>query len=223
VTGGMRATLLETYLQLLWKGRTNLLNGQYILKPASASEPGDLYHDSKWKVYENPSAYPPAWMVHEAIVEPTPEGLGRRMDSPGLDLHRQAVLAVPPESALEPPVEGVYEDIRFGACGANRLELTVRAQSRGLLVLSEIFYPGWHATVNGKAARIDQVDGALRGVVVPRGESQVVLHYSPWSFWLGALLTTAAFLCTFLAVLLTWRKSRLERPGAPTLTVESPL
>jgi len=58
--------------------------------------------------------------------------------------------------------------------------------------------------------RIYRVDGALRGVVVPRGESRVVLRYFPRSFWLGALLTVAAFLGTFLAVFLTWRKDRLE-------------
>jgi hypothetical protein len=45
-------------------------------------------------------------------------------------------------------------------------------------------------------------------VVVPRGESRIVLRYSPWSFWLGAFLTVAAFFGTLLAVFLTWRNSR---------------
>jgi hypothetical protein len=206
--GGMRATLLNEYLALLWNGRLDLLNPRYLLKPASASEPGDIYHDSKWKVYENPSAYPPAWVVHQVIVEPSPERLVRRLGSPEVDLHWQALLGASPEAALEPLVESASEDVKFRACGRNRLELTVRAQSRGLLVVSEIFYPGWRAAVNGKPTQIYEVDGALRGVVVPRGESRIVLRYSPWSFWLGASLTLAAFGGTLLAVFLTWRNSR---------------
>jgi len=130
------------------------------------------------------------------------------LGSPEVDLHRQALLSVSQESALEPLVENASEDVGFGACGRNSLELTVRAQSRGLLVLSEIFYPGWRAAVNGKPTQIYEVDGALRGVVVPRGESRIVLRYSPWSFWLGAFLTVAAFFGTLLAVFLTWRNSR---------------
>ncbi len=208
VDGGIRATLLQNYLTFALGGRLDLFNVRYLLKPASATEPGDVYHDSKWKVYENPSGYPPAWIVHQAAVEPSAERLRRRLDSPDIDLHRQALLGAPLESALEPRVEGASEDVKFGACGPNRLELTARAQTRGLLVLSEVFYPGWRATVNGQAIRIHEVDGGLRGVVVPRGENRIVLRYSPWSFWLGALLTVAAFSGTLLAVFLTWRKDR---------------
>jgi hypothetical protein len=151
-------------------------------------------------------------VVHQAIVEPSPERLAHRLGSPDVDLHRQALLGAPSEPALEPLMENASEDVKFGVCGQNRLELTVRAQSRGLLVLSEIFYPGWRADVNGKPTRIYEVDGALRGVVVPRGESRIVMRYSPWPFWLGAFLTVAAFLGTLLAAFLAWRNSQRPDP-----------
>ncbi len=208
VNGGMRATLLLDYFAFM--GHADLLNARYLLKPVSSPEPGDLYHDSKWKVYENPKAYPPAWIVHEAIVEPSAERLWVRLDSPEVDLHRQALVDAPLPAVLEPPVEEASEDVRFEAGGRNPLELTVHARSRGLVVLSEMFYPGWHATVNGEDAPIYKVDGALRGIVVPRGESRVVLRYFPWSFRIGAFLTVAAFLGTLLGVFLEWRKSRQE-------------
>ena len=207
-TGGMRATLLANFMGLAARGRTDLLNSQYIMKPASASEPGDVYHDSKWKVYANPNSYPAAWTVHQAVVERSPARLLQRLESSELDFHRQALVDRPLESALEPRIEGVAENVKFGTCGANRIELTVRAQSRGLLVLSEIYFPGWIATVNGKDGRIYEVDGGLRGVVVPRGESQVVLRYSPRSFWFGAFLGLAAFLGTAVFLFWTWRESR---------------
>ncbi len=90
------------------------------------------------------------------------------------------------------------------------MELSVRAESQGLLVLSEIFYPGWRATVNGAGQRIYKVDGALRGIVVPKGESRVVLSYTPWSVYVGAVLTLGTFLGVLAAFILRRRKPQRE-------------
>jgi uncharacterized membrane protein YfhO len=54
-------------------------------------------------------------------------------------------------------------------------------------VLSKTFYPGWHAIVNGTGQRIYRVNGDLRGIIVPAGNSRVVLDYRPVSFYAGAL------------------------------------
>ncbi len=205
---GRGTTLLKDYAPLM--GRSDLLNARYLLRPASAVEPGPVYQDAYWKVYENPNAYPRAWVVHEAIVEPSSERLVERRDSPEIDLHRQALLGAGLQTALEPPVEGASENVAFRSYGASRMELSVRAESQGLLVLSEIFYPGWRATVNGAAQRIYKVDGGLRGVVVPIGESRVVLSYTPWSVYAGAFLTLGTFLGVLAAFTLRRRESQGE-------------
>jgi hypothetical protein len=82
----------------------------------------------------------------------------------------------------------------FSAVEPNRLELSVHTQSRGLLVLSEMFYPGWRAAVNGRPAGIYRADVGLRGVIVPPGDSRITLDYTPWSIYLGGLVTLLAFL-----------------------------
>ena len=87
------------------------------------------------------------------------------------------------------------------------MELAVHAGSRGLLMLSETFYPGWRATVNGQPARILEVDGVLRGILVDAGDSHVTLQYRPWSVLVGAILTASAFLGTALA----WRLLAVHR------------
>jgi hypothetical protein len=205
---GMSATLLKDFIAI--NGRGDLLNARYLLRPASASEPGAVYQDASWKVYENPNAYPRAWVVHEAIIEPSPDRLIARRDSPEIDLHQQAVLGRRLETALEPRVEDASESVTFRSYRANRMELSVQSGSQGLLVLSEIFYPGWHATVNGAGQRIYKVDGSLRGIVVPRGESQVVLSYTPWSVYVGAFLTLGAFLGVLAAFLWSRREPKKE-------------
>jgi len=202
--GGWGATLLQNYGP--FQGHLDLLNVRYFLKPASAQEPGALYQDQAWKVYENPGAYPRAWIVHETSVERAPGRLQKRLRSGEVDPRRTALVGAPLGTVLEPLAAGAGEDVTFAAYGANRLELKARAQTRGLLVLSEVFYPGWYATVNGNEARIHEVDGALRGIVIPPGESRIVLRYAPWTVIVGGFLTVLAFAAVLGVVALRWPK-----------------
>lgn len=172
----------------------DLLNVRYRLMPASTPDPGAVYQDLLWKVYENPNAYPRAWVVHAAIVEPSVDLALTQLEAPEFDARRTAVVDRP--VVLEPPADGAAESATFSTLEPNRLELNVHMQSRGLLVLSEMFYPGWRATVNGRAVRVYRADGALRGIEAPPGDSRIILEYRPWSVYLGGLLTLAAFLGT---------------------------
>ena len=186
----------------------DLLNVRYVMKPATAPEPGAVYQDAAWKIYENPQAYPRGWLVHEAAVEPVRRSLMRRLDAPGTDLHRVALLSEPMDVKLEPVATGAQENVRFQSYEANDLELAVHAESLGLLVLSESYDPGWHATVNGQPAKILEVDGALRGLVVGPGDNKITLRYLPASIMAGALLTACAFLGVPLAWFLISRQQR---------------
>lgn len=76
----------------------------------------------------------------------------------------------------------------------NRIRLKVDSAGRGLLVMSENYYPGWKATVNGRATRILKVDGGLRGIPVSGGSSTVELRYSPLYMTLGLPVTCLALL-----------------------------
>jgi Bacterial membrane protein YfhO len=194
-------TLPIDYARML--GFPDLLNVRYIITPAKEQKPGAVYHDNDWKVYENPSGYPRAWTVHETKVEPSAERAAELLGAPGFDAHRTALTEVP--VALEPLAEGAREAVQASMITPTRMELEVDAQSRGLLVLSENYYPGWRATIEGQSAPIYRVDSGLRGVVVPRGHSRVVLSYAPASVYWGGLLTSVAFLGTLVVF---WLRNR---------------
>lgn len=179
-------------------GRAGLLNIRYLLMSASSARPGAVYQDATWKIYENPNACRRAWLVHQTIVESVPERALALLNDSGFDPRRMAV--IDGGAPLDPSSPGVLETAVFSAPTPNRLEVRVHAGGRGLLVLSEMFYPGWHALVNAVPARIYRADAALRGVVVPAGDSRVVLEYRPLAVYLGAALTAVAFLGTFIAV-----------------------
>ena len=80
-----------------------------------------------------------------------------------------------------------------------RVRIAVHSASAALLVLSDPYYPGWKATVDGAPARIVRTNVALRGVRVGPGSHEVVFTYEPAWFGLGAAISAAA-LCA-LAIL----------------------
>jgi hypothetical protein len=165
----------------------DLLNVRYLIKPASAADPRPIYQDAFWKVYENPSGSQRAWLVHETMPDSGDGPL------PAFDFHRTALLSAPIPDTLAPAAHAGPETAEIAEYSANAMTVKVHAETPGLLVLSETFYPGWRATVNGTGARIYRVDVDLRGVVVPAGNSEVVLEYRPWSIYGGALLSLLAF------------------------------
>jgi uncharacterized membrane protein YfhO len=76
----------------------------------------------------------------------------------------------------------------------------------GMVILSDAYFPGWYASVDGKPAQIHEVDFSMRGVVVAKGKHEVRFRYRPWSVYLGALLTFAGVIVT--AVISRWERRR---------------
>jgi hypothetical protein len=88
------------------------------------------------------------------------------------------------------------------------ISASVIATAPSLLVLGEPWYPGWKASVNGSEARVEPVNGWMRGVRVPAGRSDVVLTFSPQSFRLG-MAGSLAGLCAI--AILAWPR---RKPGS---------
>jgi uncharacterized membrane protein YfhO len=69
-----------------------------------------------------------------------------------------------------------------------RVTVSLKMRTAGLVVLSDLFHPGWKAYLNGKRAPILRTDHALRGVVVPAGMGTLEFQYQPASFRIGLVL-----------------------------------
>jgi hypothetical protein len=78
------------------------------------------------------------------------------------------------------------------------IEVSVVAPDAGYLVLSESWYPGWTATVNGQYTPIQPVNGAFRAVAVPAGTTQVSLRYWPLSWSWGLALAAVGLVLVAL-------------------------
>jgi len=67
-------------------------------------------------------------------------------------------------------------------------KLTLHAKGPGLLVLSEVVYPGWQVWVDGKRSEIQPVFGIFRGVMLEEGEHDLVFVFRPLSVYLGLVI-----------------------------------
>jgi hypothetical protein len=95
-----------------------------------------------------------------------------------------------------------------------RLAMEVESLSAGILVVTDTFYPGWTAQVNGKHAKIYKVNGAFRGVRIPAGKSTVVMTYRPALFRIGVMVSIGtACLMTLLAAIIVMRKRKKRHSG----------
>jgi uncharacterized membrane protein YfhO len=93
-------------------------------------------------------------------------------------------------------VDGKVELIRSG-----ELKVEVSTKSPGLLIVSEQYYPGWKAYVDGESTQIYAVDGILRGIFLEPGVHIVEFKYRPFSFLLGAVLSTISLVMTIFFLL----------------------
>ena len=165
----------------------DLLNAGYLVTTApqtfseGPNEPQLLLEESGVYVYERPSAMPRAWIASHAEVMDD-EAILQRIHDPSFDPRATALMEAP---ASCPGGEGDVEITRYGA---NRIEAQVRGGG-GLLIFSEVHYPGWEATVDGERTELLRANYALRAVCVPSGEHRVVLRYTPSVLRTGALIT----------------------------------
>lgn len=96
--------------------------------------------------------------------------------------------------------------------GAQRVQIHVTSRRAGALVLDDSYAPGWRATVDGRPARVYQVDYVLRGVPVGAGAHTVIFTYQPTSWRVGWIVSLLGLVAVAAALLGGWRRRRqLER------------
>jgi hypothetical protein len=87
----------------------------------------------------------------------------------------------------------------------HRLSIQAPPGARGVLVLTDQYYPGWRATLNGKPVGIERIAGIFRGVRVDGAGGTLVFLYRPSSFRLGAIISSVTLLFTFAGIALSLR------------------
>src|SRR5712692_4590859 len=149
-------------------------------------------------VLRNLRALTRAWLVAEAEAVDGEEALRRINGESAHEFYprRTALLEVRPEELPQLPggVLAPNSSARITRYEANRLQIETSAPTATVLMVSEIFYPGWVASVDRQPAQIYVSDYLLRGISLPAGQHRVEMHYTAPAARTGAIIS----ICTLL-------------------------
>jgi hypothetical protein len=171
-------------------------------EPSRPSTQEEVFRSKEGVVlYRNTNAGPRAWIVHE-VKTVAQKDLVPTL-SEGLDVRSVAVLT-DPAPALQ-TCGGDQAAVPYTHYETDRLELQTTLTCKGMVVVSETWYPGWKAFVDGVPATLYEVDGAIRGVVVDAGTHRIEMRYRPMSVYTGVAMSIAG------AALTAWLLFRVRR------------
>ncbi len=149
----------------------NMLNAKYFIVPLQSNQTVAI---------QNPYVYGNAWFVDKITYVKNAneelDGLGK------LDLRHEAIADARFQSQLgESKAQDSTSIVKITSYEPNQLTYDVRSVTGGIVVFSEIFYPEWTATVDGKAVQLGRVNYVLRALNVDKGHHTVVLTFDPKS------------------------------------------
>jgi hypothetical protein len=170
---------------------------------------------SDFQILKNQNAYPRAWVVHSSRMTKPVSDLSRddRVNAMYEIIYNQDYLWYDPDMRLFDPRTLAWvdstdqEELRNYTKGSPTLatekvtvtypdpqhaKLEVDLKNPGIVVLSDIYYPGWELTIDGVPSRIYRVNRLMRGAAVPKGKHTLIYSYRPKSFRIGGVITLAS-------------------------------
>jgi len=196
----------------------DLLAARYIVVPSRLTgTPADplvldpsliaAYDDGKTRVLENREALPWAWVVHDARPS-TADEARTAIHQETVDPRQTALLEPPLRSPfaltarpdvnvpqLSGPTASASPDLAdIVLFEADHLVIQTTTSDDSVLVLSEVAYPGWQATIDGRTVPILVANGLLRAVELPAGEHVVELRFVSPMLWYGVAVSLATML-----------------------------
>ena len=161
----------------------NMLNTKYFIFPLQGGQTVPI---------QNPYVYGNAWFVDQITYV---DNANQEIEAVGkIDLRHQAVADAKFKAQLgEAAVQDTASIVQITSYEPNRLTYDVNTGKGGVLVFSEIYYPGWTATVDGEAVELGRVNYILRAIHIQPGQHQIELAFFPKSVDMTETIAYIAF------------------------------
>ena len=190
------------------------LNVRYVLLRAGSSLPVGAGLRRVWEnadviVYENMLAYPRAFFADTVQRLTDSAAILKTVTADGFDGRQRAIVETT-QDLFVPATAAGQAQVTILAWKPNRIALASNTASPRFLVLSEMYFSGWQAEVDGVATPIYRTNYLFRGIVVPAGQHTVTFAFRPRSVLVGAAISGFAIV---VAVMLIVAGRRPRRPG----------
>ena len=180
----------------------NLLNARYFILPLQ---------DGKTVPIQNPYVHGPAWFVDKISYV---DNANKEIETVGkLDLRHEAVADKRFEGVLKAAArQDSTSRVKLVSYMSDNLKYEVSSSKGGVIVFSEVYYPGWTATVDGLPVELGRVDYLLRAVNVAPGKHTVELAFKPKSVTVTETMAYISYAILLgliaLGVYMEWRKKK---------------
>jgi hypothetical protein len=167
-------------------------------------------HSGDVKIYEVLDALPRAYAVHHTRILPDDSAIAAMQDTT-FDPARSAILAAGRELDGPPSSGAPSSTVAVEGYAPEQVTLRASLSAPGYVVLSDSWYPGWKAYVDGQEAEIERANVLFRAVYVPAGTHTVRLEYRPVSYRVGLGISTVT-LAGLAAAWALLKRKRTRRP-----------
>jgi len=153
-----------------------------------------------WAIYENTTALPRAFVAGRTATYTNTKNFTDTFFSPDFNPLTTVLLPADKQAAEGTPAAGLAVITSYEP---ERITIKTDSTVSGTLILTDTYYPGWIATVDGRPTKIEKANWTMRGVVVPAGNHEITMTYKPISVRIGLLLSTLSiFISAFLLLYL---------------------
>ena len=196
---------------IIWKATLYDSAGKeaYVLRQRLPEHWRKVYEHDSVTIFENPNALPRVWMVPtaKAISEEDALKAIRGESKEAFNPREIALLEKPPLTKVRLGIDEPFSqaEAKLLKYAPDRLVIETNADKRAALVVSEMNYPGWEATIDGQPAETYTANYLLRGMIVPEGKHTVEMRYSAPAAKLGGILSALALLFIGVALVKTSR------------------
>jgi hypothetical protein len=172
-----------------------------------------VYADDAIRVLEDTAAFPRAFVVPTAHVAPSLGTALSQMIHQPFQPDQEVILAddTAAQSTGLPGERGGHGTASVTTYGSNDVQVHTSADADAWLVLSDTFYPGWTATVDGQPTSVLRGDVLFRVVPVPAGEHTVEFRFAPRSIMIGLAISLVCLVCLLAALGISGRSTYRRR------------
>jgi hypothetical protein len=172
-------------------------------------------------IYRNKMALSRAWVVHQ-VAEVLPgdvEAVKAHLARPDFDPAIEAIVEgdLPELSQSTTPLEtSASEAVNITNYRPSRVEVSAKTSNPGLLILSDLYYPGWQVYVDNQPQPLLATNLAMRGVYLETGEHLVIFSYEPEWFRWGVYISIGVSLIVVIILAISWLSASRPNPKVET-------
>jgi len=165
-----------------------------------------VWQKERFQLYERKSVYPRVFLVSNYLIENDKKKIIEKIYNRDIDLRDLLVLSgkIPNFKLEEGSKEAKIIDYQ-----PNKVKVETQSEGNSLLFLSDAYYPGWSADVDGEETPVYKADYAFRAVFVPKGRHLVEFIYRPKSFYYGLKISSIGFLALIFFVIISLRRKTI--------------